>query len=94
MSVACSLMLLAGGIGYNVVCYNSDQVAYESSIIGLIVTSLVGIVVAGALLPTIANQSTTLAANNEIGDTEQTMIELWPLLVTVGIMVSIIAMAL
>jgi hypothetical protein len=67
---------------------------YEQSIIGLIVGALVGVVVAVALLPTIANQTNTLKADDELTDSEQSLVGLWTLLIIVGVMMAIIGMAL
>jgi uncharacterized membrane protein YccC len=83
--------LMLTGFMVSPVCQSNID---ESSIVGLIVGALVGVVVAVALLPTIANQSSTLAVNADLDDASQTLVRLWPLFVVIGVFMAIIGMAL
>ena len=66
----------------------------ESGAAGIVVSALIAVVIAGALLPTIFNQTTTLAENEEVDDTSEVIIGLWPLLVVIGVALAIIGIAL
>ena len=58
----------------------------ESGAAGIVVSALIAVVIAGALLPTIFNQTAVLAADSEVDDTSEVIIELWPLLVVIGVL--------
>lgn len=77
--------------------YVNDPVEVaEASIAGMLVGALVGVVVAGALLPIIGNQTTVLETDSagDFSTSEESLIGLWPTLIIVGVMMAIIGFAL
>lgn len=94
ISIALSFCVLSCFIGASVM--SEPAGVNESGIIGLIVGSLVGVVVAVALIPTIANQTATLELDTagDLDTTEETLIGLWPLLIVLGVMLAILGYAL
>ena len=68
----------------------------EQGIVGMVVGALVGVLVASALLPTIANQTVTLETDSagDLSVGEESLIGTWILLVIVGVMLGIIGLAL
>lgn len=66
----------------------------HASIATFIVAILVGVVVANALIPTIANQTAQLEANDDLETAEQDLVGIWDLVIIVGVMLMIIKMAL
>ena len=95
--VAFTVMSCAFGFGglMGQISYDGLEVR-ESGIVGLIVGSLVGVLVASALLPVIANQTTTLEADaaGDLETSEEGLIGTWNLLIIVGVMLAIISLAL
>lgn len=85
-----SAVCLVGAFASPVCQSNVD----ESSILNLIVYALIGVVIAVALIPTIANQSHLLEINAELDGASQTLVGLWPLLVVVGVFLAIIKLAI
>lgn len=68
---------------------------HTQSIIGVLVGALVGVVVAVSLIPTIANQTAVLEADDDnLSASEQQLVGLWPLLIIVGVMLAIIGIAM
>lgn len=99
LSVLASICLLGAFLGSNVYADTFEDRLYnidESSIAGMLVGALVGVVVAGALLPVIANQTAVLETDSagDLDTNEETLIGLWPLLIIVGVMMAIIGFAL
>lgn len=68
--------------------------ADHASIATFVVAILVGVVVANALIPTIANQTAQLEANTDLETEEQDLVGIWDLVIIVGVMLMIIKMAL
>lgn len=90
-----SLMVMGIAVG-NVLSADAHVEIMESSVIGLVVGGMIAVIIAGALLPTIFNQSDNAVdeAEDFNRDTEAALIDLWPLLIVVGVMLAIIGMAL
>lgn len=88
-----AICVVAGFAGFGVTNYDY---ANEAGIVGLIVGSLVGVLVASALLPTIANQTAVLETDTagDLSTGEESLIGTWILLVIVGVMLGIIGLAL
>lgn len=91
-SIIASALLISCFIGGSVIGQETDVV--ESSIGAMVITALVGVVIAVALLPIIANQTATLENDTNLDTSEQTLVGLWPLLIIVGVMMAIIGFAL
>lgn len=67
----------------------------ESGLVGMIIGALLAVVVAAALLPTIAENTVGLENNNsDLDSTEQTVIGLWPLFVVLGVALGLIGFAI
>jgi len=107
ISAVFTALLLFGFFAQSIISQTDEKVEiYNSDIVTLVVGALVGIVVAVALIPTIANQTTTLeddyqdnatgVSTSHSGDTgdldsaEEDLVGLWPLLIIVGVMMAII----
>lgn len=95
-SVALSFMMVVAFTGSNLYAENyADRIAYESSIASMLILALVGVIIAGALLPIIANQTAVIEADTtNFSSNEISLIGLWPLLIVVGVMMAIIGFAL
>lgn len=98
VSIAISGIMLLAFCG-NHVYYEGFEDRYEvhdANIVKLLVGALVGVVVAGALMPIIANQTAVLETDSvgDLSTQEESLIGLWPLLVIVGVMIAIIGFAL
>jgi hypothetical protein len=92
MTVAVSLLFCFGIVSS--IAF-SKEVNVDQASVGLIIGGLVTVIVAGALLPLIVNQTAELSANEEItGTNMESLIGLWPLLIVVGVMLAIIGIAL
>jgi len=97
LSAIFTALLIMGCFGQTLLAPSDSQIeASESSIVGMIVGALVGVVVAVALIPTIANQTTTLETDTagDLDTAEEDLVGLWPLLIIVGVMMAIIGLAL
>lgn len=88
--------VIASPFGYDVteaIHYRNLEVQH-SSIATFVVAILVGVVVANALIPTIANQTAQLETNTDLETEEQDLVGIWDLVIIVGVMLMIIKMAL
>lgn len=82
--------------GYNYNINVMETEFEENGIVGLVVGALVGILVATALLPVIADNINTLEedTNDNFSQDEEDLIGTWNLLIIVGIMIAIVGLAL
>jgi hypothetical protein len=71
-----------------------NKQATESSIISLVIASVVGVVVAGALLPTILSQTAQVQKAFVNGTAGASLASLWPLMIVVGVFVGIVSLAI
>lgn len=92
-----SLVVSVAILGLSFVPATAGEVDVEKqSIGGMVVGALVGVVIAVALIPVIANQTADLERDTpeDLDTSEETLVGLWPLLIIVGVMMAIIGMAL
>lgn len=73
-----------------------ENQAVEAGIVGLIVSALIGVIIAGALGPTIFEQIHDLEndTGSHLSTGEENLIGTWTLLIIVGVMMAIISMAI
>lgn len=70
-------------------------VVQEQGIVGLIISALIGVLVAGALLPTISESVADLEDNNTILDnSESDLVGLWLTMIIIGVLLGILAIAM
>ena len=73
----------------------------EAGPVGMVVAALLTVVIAAAILPTLANTSHGVILNdgndsvrNDLDTTSETLIELWPLFVIIGVSIALLAFAI
>lgn len=67
---------------------------YEESLGKIVVSLLLGIVVAVNVLPIIFNQTNTLESNADLDTNEQSLVSTWNILIIVGVMMAIIGIVM
>lgn len=65
----------------------------ESSVITMVVGALVAVLIAVNLLPIIANNTAELENNTDLTENEQSLVGTWDILIIIGVMIGIVAMA-
>lgn len=98
LSVLCSLVMCLAFASSVVVSeqYEERYEHYESNLGKGVITLLVGIVIAVNILPIIFNQTTTLETDTagDLDTNEESLIGTWNILIIVGVMLGIIAIAM